>query len=758
MARSTLPVSLAYDPAESIRIENAIYRLDVSRQNGAITRLLDKVGGLDLIREQRLANNFKFSLPIPGKEAWQATEGNYILGKDQPLTSAETRDSNLTLRWIGPLTNELGVPYDVSVTMTIDLAGDEIRFGLQIRNMTEHEIGEVYYPILGGIIGLDKNEGDESVDPRATELLLPSGTGIHSDKIFHTFQNFSWLGALYPEQFYPYPELMPMPWMQFYHPGLKRGMYFGAHDPVARHKVLRLEMAPGIAPRRVNGNWPSPDERGGLPTGVKLCYVHIAYHPAGEDFEASPVVLKFHDGDWRSAARIYREWFTGQFHLPELQETWMRQRPAYQDCGSVPYRDLPQWALDGREYGVDALLVSGWKTGGDNDGIPRFEPDPRLGSIHELTSALRDCHQLDVKVFFLINIQPVAQNSEWYRAELYKYACIDRWGVPYTVMGDGGGDAWRRESRAPWVRTPWYSSPAAEKIGGGERRVWLNPGSAGLRDLLVGQIKQLAELGVDGVHLQNFFGKPLDFNPRLDATPDRACWEGSLQCLGEILKTCRSLNPDFCISIDGVGDHLLRYTDVSSVGLADSSLYGAPAFRAEMVKVAPSVLMGDASAFKAAFPFWQPTMSITRSDQFDVVNDALLYGAQLRIAPLNHTASLRHGSVQGLAAYINEILNIRKELGQMLATGEYLGAEYVHVQGEARYSTFRDPITGRKACVLVNDGPESVQVTVSGFQGCGEGMVVVYQPFERPQKATLPVTIQLSAARAAVVVENSQND
>jgi hypothetical protein len=378
---------------------------------------------------------------------------------------------------------------------------------------------------------------------------------------------------------------------------------------------------------------------------------------------------------------------------------------------------LPQWAKDGLAYGVKALLLSGWKVGGHDDGVPRFEPNPKLGTDEELVAALRKCHQLGVKVFFLVNIQPVAKHNPWYRDELHKYACMNPWGVVYpTTMG------WRA------------GATLSEGIGSGERRVWLNPGSTGFRKLFTSQIKQLAELGADGVYLKSFFPKkPLDFNPELKTTPDRACWEENLKCLDEILQACRAVNPEFCISIDGVRDRLLQYTDISGV---------------EMV---------EPSAFKTVFPFWQATLSVLQGNQFDVVNNALRYGAQLRIAPVNHTASMRHESMKELSAYIKEILRIREELKDTLIWGEFLGTEQTHVQGEVPYSTFRNPKTGQRACVLVNNGTNTVQSSVSGFEGCDSGTVVIYQPFERPRQATLPVTVHIPANRAAVVAEKIES-
>ena len=56
------------------------------RPPGTIVRIRDKRGQLELLQEPRLADNFRFSLPIRGSAAWQSTEANYVLGKDQLLS------------------------------------------------------------------------------------------------------------------------------------------------------------------------------------------------------------------------------------------------------------------------------------------------------------------------------------------------------------------------------------------------------------------------------------------------------------------------------------------------------------------------------------------------------------------------------------------------------------------------------------------------------------------------------------------------
>ena len=60
-----------------MNFENDYYRLDIDPQNGSVRGLADKVAGLELVAEPRLAENFRLLLPLPDLEANYILEDNY---------------------------------------------------------------------------------------------------------------------------------------------------------------------------------------------------------------------------------------------------------------------------------------------------------------------------------------------------------------------------------------------------------------------------------------------------------------------------------------------------------------------------------------------------------------------------------------------------------------------------------------------------------------------------------------------------------
>lgn len=517
-------------------LENGLYRIEVDRRNGAIRRILDKKGGLELIREPRLADNFEFSLPIKKEAAWMSTEANYILGRDQRLTSCERRADELTLTWKGPLHSVFDIDYDVTVTMHIGLTPEDVVFNLRVENRSALELGEVYYPILGGMLGL----GETRYDLKDTCLALPYDAGLRTSRPFHTFDNMSPFGSLYPEQYHRYPDALSMPWLDMYSPRLRRGVYFGAHDPIARNKTFQLEQLPGTASLRMDGNWPRPEELEGRPAGVRMCLVHIVYQPPGQVFDAAPVVLRFHDGDWRAGAAVYRGWFTREVG-PVQAPGWLGKVSGYYSCGRVSASQLAGLATAALGQSLNALLLTDWKAGEEYRGSLQRDLASSLGTPEDIKQAIEQCHAIGVRVVFLLGGQHADAAAGRYREELHRYASIDRWGVAAT-----------------WGERRWH---------------YINPAFADVRAALAEQVCGLAALGADGVHLRDFFPVTYDFNPALQQTPDRATWEGGLACITQMLDAARALNPGFCISTNFVRDRLMCAAPVSEAENPEISAY-----------------------------------------------------------------------------------------------------------------------------------------------------------------------------------------
>ena len=592
--------------ARSIRIENDSYRVEGSRRNGVITRILDKEAGIDFIREPRLAGNFKFTLPIRGKAAWQATEANYVLGEQQTLSSAKRQDDGLELIWRGPLTSVLRREYDADVTMRISLVEDRIAFALAVDNRTDLEIGELFYPMLGGTLGLVPNSPEYFVEPKQTVMVVPGRGGPLSAFPFQNFANQSWLGIMGPEQHYGYPAQLCMAWLDFYHKDIDRGLYMGAADPITRYKVIHIEMFPGTSGPRAGGNWPTPAELGDLPAGLRVSFVHMPYSPPHTRFEAAPVVVKAHTGDWRAAARLHG--------LLAPIETPSGQPAMLLECDGRDWSRLPELAKHAVDAGLDGILLRNWRPVSAHAGEPLvlLPGDP---AQHEaLRAVLEQCRKLGARTILSIGLEPASPLWPSYE-RLRDYASVDRWGVLETVPG--------------------WNPPTThvQSLAGFERRVVLNPGVPEYRRILEEQTAALASIGADGIHVARFFGRALDFNPNTQTTPDRAAWEGGLKTLEAMRDEARRHNPGFIVLTDDSFDSLGACVDACGGGPIENS----PA--------------------EAAYPNWRKLIRVAGPAAAEALGETDLTRATVVLAPASGSGALASADWQALIQSLRARMN-----------------------------------------------------------------------------------------------------
>src|SRR5207244_1978806 len=120
----------------------------------------------------------------------------------------------ILLRWKSPLVNDRG-KFDVRVSMKISLEKQGVEFRLTLENHTPYSIGEVWYPVLGGITGIG-NRAD-------TEEMIPFRGWSTDTHLFQEFTPMSGLGIPFPEAYWSYPHPMTMTWMDMYNRKRQRG-------------------------------------------------------------------------------------------------------------------------------------------------------------------------------------------------------------------------------------------------------------------------------------------------------------------------------------------------------------------------------------------------------------------------------------------------------------------------------------------------------------------------------------------------------
>ena len=216
--------------------------------------------------------------------------------------------------------------------MTLAFVKQALEIQLSLTNRTPNDVAEVWYPVLGGITGVGNRKDTEETIPNAGW-----STGTRSFQRFPSLGGGAY-GIPWAEAYWSYPLRMTMPWFDLSNRTINRGVYIGVHDTVSRYKVLRFELHPGVA-NREGENWPAPEELDpNEPVGLLSHWTLFPYVRSGEHFEGPPVSIQFHDGDWHSAARIYRDWFTSHFRLadPRKRTGCINRWDSWTACSCCP--------------------------------------------------------------------------------------------------------------------------------------------------------------------------------------------------------------------------------------------------------------------------------------------------------------------------------------------------------------------------------------------------------------------------------------
>lgn len=524
-----------------ILVEHGPVAVRCAADTGRILSIEDRRRGISLVGETALAENFRLLHPLPDLRAHD------IRGDTQKLASAVVEGSRVELTWRG-LASSQGV-WDIMVRLHIAVEEDAVVFSSTVINGTPHVIEEVVTPALGGM-----------ANPRERHdwnLIHSTWGGTGKQWSFYDRCQNIYLGPSDPTGYIAYPGAA-MPWLDLYHTREAKGVYFSPEDPSPRFGAWMLQLRPGADWR---GGWVWPDPaRLGEPVGLTMGWVNFPHVQPGQTFCSPPVAVRFHDGGWHAAARLYRRWFDRHFAV-DRRGQWLDREDAWQstiisypdDLIGFRFADLPRMAADALSAGIRVLQVDGWDVGGIDRGYPDYRPDPRLGTPQELRDALAACRAMGVRTLLFSNLQAVHIDTDWYKRELHAYTARDYRGDPCDTMG--------------WE----YNTVAGQVAGTLTRMRMCNPAHPPFSRLMLDAFSGIADLGADGtqvdkvgcgVHVHS--GKP-DYHPDVlrHLPPDLSGTQPILDHFAAHREACRGINPDYCLASETHWDRLVPLVNAS---------------------------------------------------------------------------------------------------------------------------------------------------------------------------------------------------
>ena len=225
------------------------------------------------------------------------------------------------------------------------------------------------------------------------------------------------------------------------------------------------------------------------------------------------MVVHFHRGTWREAARHYRAWFDEHVGRVTARRDGLAAHDAWQNTyletpgGRIRFRfeDLPQLAADALDAGIDTVMIAGFHQGGLDTSYPRFaEPSRRLGTAERARRRHRGLPRARRPGAALGNANQISVDAPGYEERYARFANLRPDGEPHLPLGFG------------FDRLLGFMGVVTPRMLSG------NMAHPEFRELLLEQWEALADLGADGIQIDKLIcGEPfnLDFNPAVDGHP-----------------------------------------------------------------------------------------------------------------------------------------------------------------------------------------------------------------------------------------------
>ena len=182
--------------------------------------------------------------------------------------------------------------------------------------------------------------------------------------------------------------------------GDKMGLYAGVKERSFELVAWHYELQPGWD-SSMNETVPKMDTIAGKPVHIMFCAIHMCYIMPGETRSLTPVALQPYVGDWHTGCDIYKKWRDMVSKAAKAPD-WVNEPHSWlqihinspEDELRLRFCDLPKVAEECAHYGIRAIQLVGWNDGGQDQGNPSHEPDPRLGTFEELKEAIAACQAM----------------------------------------------------------------------------------------------------------------------------------------------------------------------------------------------------------------------------------------------------------------------------------------------------------------------------------------------------------------------------
>jgi len=413
-----------------LTLQNESLRLDFSRESGALVGLTAVETGWKILDRPQVGLSFRLLLPLEGKR------NNPVFGEKQKVSSIDydEAENRITFIW-DKVVSERGGEQDVRVVQTVRLTARQAIYETSIENRSDLVVENVYSPYLGDV----QHPNGEAW----FKTFFYSYASAVEWNLWPTYDNLrGYFGLDFPTQFNSWSPSVGAPMAPFYLlRGEKQGLYAGIYSPSAELVAWHTELRPGYG-NSIDARVPVERTIAGKEVHTRFAAVHVPYIQPGESRTLTPVALEAYQGDWRQGVDIYKAWRDGWLRLAEPPE-WAREPHAWQqlhinspeDELRMTFKELVKVGETCARHGVKAIQLVGWNDGGQDQGNPSHDPDPRLGTFEEFKEAIAQIQALGVKLVLFTKFTWGDRATDWFRQELVNLAIKDPYGDYYVHPG-----------------------------------------------------------------------------------------------------------------------------------------------------------------------------------------------------------------------------------------------------------------------------------------------------------------------------------
>ena len=669
--------------------------------SGALTRMQRKSMDWVIERRPHLGVSFRLLAPLPHRR------DNFVLGEKQRAVKVEKLSARqVRIEW-KDLVSEQGGTLPMTFTGTVTLENGALTFDSTLVNDSPLVVETIDYPYFG-----DLNPPAPGQQMTTEHMWYGNLVG---DQIHPDFNNEKgYWGVDFPTKTIDSKQSLFCLIQTS-----DQGLYVEMHDATQPYLLeFTFVQHPGVL-QSISNIVPRQDDIAGTPVHLEFRTCHFVFAHPHSTVKLAPVVLRTYSGDWHAGVDVYKQWRATWFK-PAHVAAWVTEVHSWQQLQinapeedyTIPYRDLMKYVDECAANGVTAIQLVGWNHGGQDRGDPSQDTDPGLGTPQELKDAIAQAQAKGVKIILFGKLNWADLTTEWYKTELYKYACTDPYGIPYQTQG--------------------YSYTTPTQLAGinNRRRAVMDFCAPGYRDIATHELQKLLDLGAAGWLFDEVCHHgPVEysFSPDHGYVPPGYIYGGDLPMSQQLRAAADKMSPDFIFAGEGPQDWLMQYYPVSYFRIGG----GSRAVCRYIDSKAPLMV------------------AVTGFDDREMLNLILLNRYIISYEPYNFKGELTDYPLT--LAYGKKIDDLRRKYKEYLWEAEFrdtLGAS-VTSDGHSRYSVFVTP-SGKRALVVVNgEFNKAITATVNLPN---PGRLVTATP-EQPDSRPTSGTLQVPARSVAVLME-----